>query len=112
MGTPGAAGRGNAVPGALRSSIPGGGGSGGGNAEAGPAGSVISVSLMESARPDLNYVRSQGREGFPMGCGECAMCEGGPSDPYREERRRVRLRFPEAKPGRAAKDPRFAWLPP
>ena len=70
----------------------------------------------DSIRPDLKYIRSGGREGYPMGCEDTGCwCEGGPEG--RRETRRLRNRYqPPAstKDGedRPPKDPRYSWLPP
>ena len=64
--------------------------------------------------PDPLYLRTQGREGYPMGCGgTCPTCR-----PYAEDQARrrsgmpVRPRPPESTSERPAKDPRYSWLPP
>jgi hypothetical protein len=93
------------------------------------AGSVVSVSLRESARPDLKYILSGGREGSPMGCGDASCwCGGGPgvrrairrqreldaAEQIGEALRKGRRRPASTGDGRdrAAKDPRYSWLPP
>jgi hypothetical protein len=66
------------------------------------------VSLAESSRPDPLYVRTGGREGFPMG-DDCPMCLPG-----KTQRRKPRspIRMPEPSPGWPPKNARHAWLPP
>lgn len=70
----------------------------------------------DSIRPDLRYIRSHGREGRPMGCGNAGCwCEGGPDVRRETARRRERYRPPSSAGNskeRPPKDPRYSWLPP
>jgi hypothetical protein len=70
----------------------------------------------DSIRPDLKYVRSGGREGTSMGCGDAGCwCGGGPGERRETARRRGRYRAPassEDGEDRPSKDPRYAWPPP
>jgi hypothetical protein len=73
------------------------------------------VTLYGSA-PDPLYIRSRGEEGIPMGCGDAScLCGGGPDVRRATAWRRGRHRPPVTSADseqRAAKDPRFSWLPP
>lgn len=66
--------------------------------------------------PDIRYIRSGDREGNPMGCGDASCwCGGGPDVRRETAGRRGRYRPPATSADseeRAAKDPRYAWLPP
>jgi hypothetical protein len=70
----------------------------------------------DSIRPDLKYIRSGGREGFSMGCGDVACwCGGGPEERRGTDRQRRRYRppaCPEDSEDQPPKDPRYSWLPP
>lgn len=70
----------------------------------------------DSIRPDLKYIRSGGREGRPMGCGDAdCWCGGGPDARRETRRQRGRYQPPASTENgeeRPLKDPRYTWLPP
>ena len=64
------------------------------------------MSLHESARPDIRYIRSRGAEGYSMGCGgSCPACRGAGDAS-------ARPRPAEGSTVRRERDPRYSWLPP
>lgn len=74
------------------------------------------MTTLYGSSPDPRYIRSGGREGYSMGCGDASCwCGGGPEERRETARQRKRYRPPASTENgeeRASKDPRYSWLPP
>ena len=63
--------------------------------------------------PDLTWIRTGGREGYPMGCGgTCQVCRPTAGQQARRRSGLPARPRPENGTKRPSKDPRYSWLPP